>query len=92
MKLKARDGVSAYFNLAGKLLTCFWCLMAVVVINAYSGSVTSFIMSPSFTPMVDSAEDIAALAPRPVVMADKSSFFAASFLVMMNTTPYALYV
>ncbi len=81
--LPARDGVSAYFNLAGKILTCFWCLMAVVLINAYSGTVTSFIMRPSFTPMVDSADDITALAPRPIVMADKSSFFEGSFTVLI---------
>lgn len=55
--------------------------MAVVFINAYTGSVTSFIMSPSFTPMVDSGEDIAALAPRPIVMAEKYSLFEGSFTV-----------
>jgi len=61
--------------------------MTVVLINAYSGSVTAYIMSPTFTPMVDSAEDIAALAPRPIVMADKSSILAASFLVMISLWP-----
>ncbi len=85
--LLARDDLSANFDLAGKLLTVFWCLMAVVLINAYSGSVTSYIMSPTFTPMVDSAEDIAVLAPRPIVMADKSSILAASFLVMISLSP-----
>ena len=66
--------------------------MAVVWVNAYTGCVTSFIMSPTSVVFADSAKDIAALAPSPILMTDKFSGNEASFLVsLLNHLVYFLY-
>jgi len=80
----AHDGISTNFKLPGKIVAGVWCLTAVVLVNAFSGCVTSFIMSPILIPMVDSIGDIAALAPRPILMVNKFTATEAQLMVNLS--------
>lgn len=46
--------------LSVRFLTTIWCMMSMVLINYYSSSLTSYLAVTTFTPIVNSLEELAA--------------------------------
>jgi len=64
-----------------RLVASVWCLVSVVLVNAYTCILTSYLMSPRFHAMVDSIEDIAAI-PRPILMFERYTAYESFVLVI----------
>ena len=47
-------------KLSVRVLTGMWCLMAVVLINSYTGNLTSYLSIPKLNPIPNSFEELAA--------------------------------
>lgn len=67
-----------------RLLMSVWCLVSVVLVNAYSSTLTSYLMTPRYHSLVDSVEDIANLS-RPIFMVRLGTSPEATVLVHRNT-------
>lgn len=63
-----------------RILVACWCLIAVVLVNAYQTTLTTYLMAPRYIPMVDSVEDIVA-QPRPIFMVKKFTNFEIDIMV-----------
>ena len=63
-----------------RLLGTAWCLAAFVLVNAYSSTLTAYLMTPKFQPMINSINDIVSI-PRPVFMVGRSTAFETAVLV-----------
>lgn len=71
-RLKKRSTVS--------VAAAFWCLSAVVICNAYTGTLTSFLTLPKLKPIINSLEELAA-SNRYKLTAELNSAFTDTFLV-----------
>ena len=63
-----------------RVLLYTWCLVTIVLVNAYSSILTSVLMTPRYHLMAESVEDIAKIQ-RPVFMASNYSANAKVALV-----------
>lgn len=68
-------------SLPVRIVVAGWCLVAVVLVNAYSCVLTSYLMTPQFHPMIDSVEDIVAI-PRPIFMVQRYTSFESLIMVI----------
>ena len=69
-----------FLKLPVTILVITWCLGTFFFMNAYSSTLTSYLMTPSYRSMAESIEDIAKI-PRPVFMVYKFSAFDDTLLV-----------
>ena len=46
-------------RLSLRLVAGTWCLVCVVLVNAYAGNLTSFLTTPKLNPIIQSFEDMA---------------------------------
>ena len=74
-------------SLAMRLTAGVWCLMSIVLVNAYLGSFMSRLALPKYDPIVESFEELAD-GNKLQVMAAKGSVFASACLVVHS----ALYI
>jgi len=65
---------------AVRLMLAACCLITTVFVNAYSSCITSYLLTPHYTPMINSIEDIFSI-PRPVFMVPKYSATESSILL-----------
>ena len=56
----AGQAKSHYLGLAPIILSIVWCLISLVFIHAYVGTLISFLSLPKLKPIVDSLEDLPA--------------------------------
>ena len=70
-----------------RLTAGVWCLMSIVLVNAYLGSFMSRLALPKYDPIVESFEELAD-GNKLQVMAAKGSVFASACLVVHS----ALYI
>ena len=63
-----------------RLVAAVWCLVSVVLLNAYTSILTSYLMAPRFHAMVDSIEDVAEIS-RPTFMVLKYTSFESDIFV-----------
>lgn len=68
------NSLQSYFVLVG-----IWCLMMTVLVNSYTGSVTSHLIQPQLNPLVDTLEELAERRMKVTVL--RGSPMAESFLV-----------
>ncbi len=67
-----------------RILATTLCLITFVLSTAYSSTLTSFLLTPHYNPMIDSVGDIAKLS-RPVFMVTKySSYETIIFVIYTN--------
>lgn len=64
-----------------RILATVWCLMSFVLVNAYSSTLTAYLMTPRYHPIINSIEDIPSM-PRPVFMV--SRFTSYETILMVN--------
>ncbi len=67
------------------LLLCFWCMAVIVLVNAYSTTLMSYLMAPRFIPMIESIDDIVNIS-RPFFMVLKYTAFESVLLVVNQRT------
>lgn len=63
------------------------CLASFVLVNAYSSTLTAYLMTPRYHPMVDSVEDVATMS-RPVFMVNKFTSYETAILVIYYKINY----
>ena len=68
-------------SLPMRLILTVWCLVCVVLGNAYRSILTSYLMTPRFHALFDSIEDVAA-NPNPTFMVLKYGSFETTLLVL----------
>lgn len=64
-----------------RLLLYSWGLVSIILFNAYSSTLTSYLMTPRYHSMIDSMDDIVKME-RPVFMVQKSSSHEEAVLVL----------
>jgi len=67
------------------LLLCFWCMAVIVLVNAYSTTLMSYLMAPRFIPMIESIDNIVNIS-RPFFMVLKYTAFESVLLVVNQRT------
>ena len=67
-----------------RILLTGWCLMVLVLVNSYSGTLTSHLTLPVYTKTINSFEDLAMKADEMIV--DSHSAFSDFLLVILLTT------
>lgn len=68
-----------WYNIVGAT----WCLMTVILINAYASNLISFLTVPKLNPIVESFEDLAASRDLKLAV-DTNSVIADQILVSHN--------
>ena len=63
-----------------RLLLYTWCFLSIILFNAYSSTLISYLMTPRYHTMIESVEDIVDMK-RPVFMVSKYSSNEAAVLV-----------
>jgi len=58
--------------LATRLVIGTWCLMCVVIINSYTGNLTSYLAIPALKPIPNSFEELAASKDISLIVQHKS--------------------
>jgi Ligand-gated ion channel len=58
-------------NFGLRILLTAWCLMCVILINAYTGNLTSYLAVPSVKPIPNSFEELAARKDLQIMVEDK---------------------
>ena len=79
---KSKAGSIIPKSLPVRLILTVWCLVCVVLGNAYRSILTSYLMAPRFHALFDSIEDVAA-SPYPTFMVLKYTSFETTVLVLM---------
>ena len=69
-----------YKTLPARLLIAAWCLVAIVLVNAYTSSVTSFLMAPRYHVLLDSIDDVEKFS-RPIFMVGSTSSYESALMV-----------
>ena len=70
----------SHLRLPVRLVAAGWFLAGFVLINAYSSTLISYLMTLRYYPTIDSIEDIAS-TQRPVFMVTKSTSYETAVLV-----------
>jgi hypothetical protein len=47
------------FTLATRIVIAAWCLMGIVFVNSYTSSLLSYLMAPTFLPVISTVQDLA---------------------------------
>ncbi|EFX79320.1 hypothetical protein DAPPUDRAFT_319599 [Daphnia pulex] len=47
------------FTLATRLIIAAWCLMGIVFVNSYTSSLLSYLLAPTFLPVISTVQDLA---------------------------------
>jgi Ligand-gated ion channel len=58
-------------NLGLRILLAAWCLMCVIIVNAYTGNLTSYLAVPSVKPIPNSFQELAARKDLQIMVEDK---------------------
>ena len=53
----ASDAVK--YSLSMRMVITVWCLTAVVLVNAYTSSLVSYLMAPRFLPLINTVQELA---------------------------------
>jgi len=65
-----------------------WCLSAVVIVNAYSTTITSYLMAPKLEPVSKTFEDLAAGYPQHLkIITEKNQHLATEYFLVNNLLP-----
>jgi len=79
---KGTSGTHAKTRTSFKIMTGIWLLSIVVIINAYSGVLTSLLTVKKLKPIAETLKDVAE-SKELRVTCEKSSSLAAIFLVLL---------
>ncbi len=73
-------------QLSFRILVATWCIMALVLVNAYSSTLISYLSVPKLQPIVNSLEELAAqnslrlIVPAKTIMANRILVSCSNFL------------
>ena len=70
-----------------RILAMVWCFVTFVLINAYSSTLTAYLLTPRYHPMVDSIKDIASIS-RPIFMVTKFTSYEDAIFVNRTKSCY----
>jgi len=71
-------------QLSHRIVVATWCLSAFVFVNAYSSTVTSYLMAPKLQPFSKSFEDIASGHPQKLqILSEKGGNLATNFYLVI---------
>ena len=70
-------------NLGLRIMLTVWCLMCVIIVNAYTGNLTSYLAVPSVKPIPNSFEELAARKDLQIIVEDNVQL-AEDILVNLN--------
>ena len=65
-----------------RLAVGVWCLMAVVLVNVYSGNLFSYLAVPKLNPITNTLDELADKYPQQKVVIEANSAMAQMFLVV----------
>lgn len=66
-----------------RIVAGFWCLVAIVLVNAYQGTLTSFLAIPKLSPVPQSLEELVASGKKYKLVAEINSATTEAYYVRM---------